>query len=70
MSTQRELWTMPTWMEPYRKLIGDTGGNPIEGLMNDHEANEFNNVIRAGLIVATSAQVNLLYKLRKNGKLK
>ena len=63
MENKREVWVMPEWMEPYRKLIGETGGNPIEELMNDRDSNAFNNVIRAGLIVCANAQVSLLMRL-------
>lgn len=54
---------MPEWMEPYRKHITNTGGNPIEELMNDTSANGFNNVIRSVLIAAVDAQITLLNRL-------
>lgn len=66
----REIWVMPEWMEPYRKLINNTGGDTIENLMNDHTSNSFNNVIRAGLICCVDSQVRLLHTLRKEGILK
>ena len=64
-----DTWTMPEWMEPYRRLINNTGGNVIEELLNDQETTAFNNAIRAGLIVAVSSQVALLGVLRRNGLL-
>ncbi len=66
----QEPWVMPEWMEPYRALIVNTGGNPIEELMNDHRTTQFNNVIRAGLIVAVHSQVFLLERLRAGGHLR
>ena len=35
----KEQWTMQEWMEPCRSMIGNTDGNPIEELMNNHETN-------------------------------
>jgi len=67
---KRETWVMPEWMEPFRKFIGNTGGNPIEELMNDHESNAFNNVIRAGLIVSVDSQIILLHRLSIAGLLR
>jgi hypothetical protein len=63
-------WKMPKWMEPYRILIGNTGGNPIEELMNDHHTNSENNMIRAVLICCTESQLSLLHRLWRNGLLK
>jgi len=54
-------------MEPYRSFIGDTGGNSIEDLMNDHHTNAFANYIRAMLIIAVNDQVRLLERLHENG---
>jgi hypothetical protein len=60
---------MPEWMERYRDLIGNTGGNTIEELMNDRSTTAQVNVIRAGLIVAVTSQVTLLYQLHRDGLL-
>lgn len=60
---------MPAWMESFRDKIVNTGGNSIEDLMNDHTTNAFNNVIRAGLIVAVKSQVSLLMRLHDDGML-
>ena len=65
----REPWVMPKWMEPYRDLFQNTGGNSIEDLMNDHSSGARNNVVRAALIVAVASQVDLLRRLKYNGML-
>lgn len=62
-------WTMPEWMEPYRELIRNTGGNPIEELVNDRTTNAQSNMIRAALIVAVESQVGLLMSLHAKGLL-
>lgn len=62
-------WKMPKWMEPYRKLIANTGGNSIEDLMNDTTTTFYNNSIRACFIIGTSDQLNLLQRLHKKGML-
>lgn len=69
MPAEPELWTMPAWMEPYRELIGNTSGNPVEELMNDFGTRAESNLIRAVLIECVRAQVALLYQLRKAGHL-
>ena len=68
MSDKR--WKMPRWMERYRDDFANTGGNPIEELLNDHGSNGLNNVIRAALIVAVESQVILLERLHKKELLK
>lgn len=70
MAAKHETWVMPPWMEQYRKLFANTGGNSIEDLMNDHDSTCFNNVIRAGLIVCIESQVILLSRLYAKGLLK
>jgi hypothetical protein len=65
--TKRKPWVMPEWMEPYRDLFQNTGGNPIEELMNDTETNGSNNVIRSALIISVDSQVTLLHRLRNKG---
>lgn len=62
-------WKMPEWMEPYRECFQNTGGNSVEELMNNHDANGFNNVILAGLIVSVDSQVTLLARLHSAGAL-
>ena len=63
------VWEMPEWMEPYRELIGDTGGNPIEELMNDHETVAQVNLYRAAICISVKDQVGLLYRLHSKGLL-
>jgi hypothetical protein len=63
---ERAPWVMPPWMEPYRDLIGNTGGNPIEELYNDRTTAQ-QNLIRAALALAVQDQVNLLYRLHRKG---
>lgn len=70
MKKKLEKWKMPVWMEKYRDLIGDTGGNPVEELYNDHTTTADVNLIRAALCIAVTDQVNLLYRLQKKGYLK
>lgn len=43
-----EKWIMPDWMEPYKDIITNTGGNSIGELMNDDgkNSNLFNNAPR------------------------
>lgn len=65
----RKKWTMPEWMEPYRELFCNTGGNPIEDLMNDHDCNIFNNSVRVILIGAVDGQIGLLTRLKDRGML-
>lgn len=67
-ATAAPPWVMPEWMEPYRELIGDTGGNSIEELYND-ETTAQQNLIRAALALAVRDQVNLLYRLMHGGHL-
>lgn len=68
-TTTQAPWTMPAWMEPYRSHINNTGGNPIEELMNDTKTNGFNNSIRLSLIIAVQSQVMLLTSLYNRGLL-
>lgn len=69
MSEQRAPWVMPAWMERYRDLISDTGGNPIEELVNDKSTTAQSNLIRAALIMAVTSQVWLLHRLEASGHL-
>lgn len=40
-------WIMPDWMEQYKDMIVNTGGNSIGELMNDDKSTTFNNAPRA-----------------------
>ena len=62
-------WVMPDWMEKYRPLISNTGGNSIEDLINDKETTAWNNLIRAVLISAVESQIGLLYALHQHNHL-
>lgn len=62
-------WTMPEWMEKYRPLFYNTGGNSIEDLMNDEGTNPSNNIIRWSIIISVQAQFVLLERLHKEGKI-
>jgi hypothetical protein len=64
-----QTWTMPTWMEPWRGLFQNTGGNSVEDLMNDHDTNGFDNSLRAALIISVSSQIDLLCRSAKRGLL-
>ena len=67
----KEKWVMPDWMKPYEKYIGNTGGNPIEELVNDDgtNSNVFNNAIRALLCASVKSQVQMLTRMYKDGML-
>lgn len=69
MSEQPEPWVMPEWMEQFRDIIQNTGGNSIENLVNDTTSNTFNNPIRAALCIAVTSQVGLLITLHNRGEL-
>jgi hypothetical protein len=63
---KRKLWTMPIWMEPYRELIINTGGNSVEELMND-DTSPLINLPRSILAACVKSQVgflSLLYERR------
>lgn len=62
-------WAMPQWMEPFRPFITNTGGNPIEELMNDHDTTTDTNVVRALICVAVKSQVGMLMRAYADGKL-
>ena len=60
---------MPEYLEKYRDLIGNTGGNPVEDLMNDHESDLRTNAVRALLYVAVKSQISLFERLHERGYL-
>lgn len=66
MQSRPVPWTMPEWMEPYRESVCNTGGNSVEELMND-KYRVFENVPRALLVSSVLSQINLLYRLHKDG---
>lgn len=63
-------WIMPSWMEPYRHLIGGNG-QKVEVLMNTtgEQANVFNNAPLALICVEVKGQVALLTRLYEAGLL-
>jgi len=65
----KKPWTMPTWMEPYRELITDTGGNDVEELIDDTTTIQVN-ALRAVLAVSVKAQVRLLLRLHEVDRLR
>jgi hypothetical protein len=62
-------WFMPTWMEQYRELICNTGGNTIEQLMNG-DASPLINLPLSTLQACVKSQVTLLETLHDDGALK
>ena len=65
--TESPEWKMPDWMEKYREFIGNTGGNSVEELMNNHRVDTDTNVVLSMLIVAVDSQIGLLIRLKNNG---
>lgn len=63
-----EPWRMPAWMEPYRELIRNTGGNSIETMMNGN-ADPSVNLPLSTLQACVKSQVSLLYTLHDEGRL-
>jgi hypothetical protein len=66
------LWEVPAWMERYRPLVGQTGGNSLEELLQRLDTEK--NLIRTNLpvfvlAVAVQAQVHLLQRLHREGLL-
>lgn len=55
-------WTMPGWLEPYRALIVNTGGNSIEDMMNGN-ADPVVNLPLSTLQACVKSQVALLERL-------
>ena len=68
MADTEKLWTMPAWMEPYRELIRNTGGNSVEDLVNS-DADARVNLPLAMLAACVTSQVGLLNSLRARGLL-
>jgi len=62
-------WTMPKWMEKYRELIGNTGGNSIEEMVDDQSDPQIN-LPRAVLAACVKSQINFLMRLKTLGLLK
>lgn len=66
-------WVMPAELEPYRRLIGETGGNDVEDLMTEWSAGAdgvmFSNLPRYPIMQAVASQVGLLARLYAAGQL-
>jgi hypothetical protein len=67
--TKPKSWEMPSWMEPYRETIINTGGNAVEDLVNG-DASPLVNLPRSMLEACVKSQVGLLSILRKRDLLK
>ena len=59
---KKKSWKMPKWMEDYRGLIINTGGNTVEECVNDTSTLD-TNAIMSLLSVSVSSQVTLLNRL-------
>ena len=62
------LWVMPDWMEPFRELIVNTGGNEIERMVNGN-ADPLINLPLSTLQACVKSQVTLLELLHERGSL-
>lgn len=69
MPTKTKEWIMPKWMEPYRDLIANTGGNTVEKCFNSKATLQIN-MPMAILNISVTSQISLLNKLHDEGKLK
>lgn len=65
----KDQWKMPDWMEEYRELIINTGGNQIEELMSS-DTNPWVNLPRSTIEACVKSQIGLLEILKREGKLK
>lgn len=63
---RKNEWTMPKWMEPYRKYIRNTGGNTVECMMNGN-ADPVINLPLSTLQACVKSQVSLLMYLHEKG---
>ena len=66
---ERKVWKMPTWMEPYRSLICNTGGNSIERLVNGM-TDPIINLPVSTIEFGVKSQIGLLENLKAKGLLK
>lgn len=57
-------WKMPEWMEPFRKFITNTGGNPVERMMNGNADPQINLPLST-LQACVKSQVALMEGLHK-----
>lgn len=61
-------YVIPEWMKELEPFFQDTGGWPIEELMNQKVDSRINLVV-ATLQIAVGAQITLLNRLYREGKL-
>jgi hypothetical protein len=57
-------WRMPEWMEPFRNLIHNTGGNTVEYMMN-YKGDLIINAPVTVLSACVKSQVGLLITLHE-----
>lgn len=69
MSDEKQEWVMPEWMEPYRDLFANTGGNSIERLVNLPASTGKTNIILSTLACCAESQLTLLGRLRNRDML-
>ncbi len=67
MKTKSKKWTMPDWMKPYREMLSEWE-KPEEYMNCDgRDCNIFTNSPRALMCNSAQSQVQILYKLHKEG---
>lgn len=70
---KRIKYVMPKWLEPYRDLINNTGGNTIEDLIerlaNDKNIAQTNSIVFA-MAITVESQIHLLSRLKNAGLLR
>ena len=70
MTAKQKPWAMPAWMEPFRKALESLhGGNTVEELMNNHDADMENNCVLAAFCISMINCVGTLGKLKEQGLL-
>ena len=62
-------WKMPKWMEKYRSLICNTGGNPVDEMVNGN-ADPRVNLPLSTLQACVKSQVIFLNTLKQKGLLR
>lgn len=61
-------WTMPKWMEPYRRCLVNSAGNSVEELVNGND-NPLINLPLSTLQFGMKSQVQLLEVMHAYGML-
>lgn len=70
MPEQHETWMMPSWMEPYREMIRDWGGKPVEARMEGDWPSPVTSGVQFAMALSVRSQVTLLTALHEGGHLK